>query len=210
MFAESVIVALLMSAPVVPSAADTVQSPDSISSEATSAPADSSRLRYRQAEFDARLARPIAIFSIIDTLPRRRRAAIEYSDWYYRRLQIHKWGSYAELPVFGAEYWLGSKLLSRNEIPGSWVKPTHAGVALALGGLFSLNTLTGVWNLYDSRHDTDQRALVWSHSALMLASDAGFVATGLLADDAGHTTAAATGIGIWASRRWEQRRLEHC
>jgi hypothetical protein len=112
--------------------------------------------------------------------------------------------------VFGAEYWLGSKLLSRNEIPGSWVKPTHAGVALALGGLFSLNTLTGVWNLYDSRHDTDQRALVWSHSALMLASDAGFVATGLLADDAGHTTAAATGIGIWASRRWEQRRLEHC
>ena len=126
-----------------------------------------------------------------DTLPRRRRASVEYSDWYYRRLQVHRWGSYAELPLFAAEYWLGNKLISHSETPGSWVKPTHVTVAASLGGLFALNTLTGVWNLYDSRKDTDQRALVWSHSALMLAADAGFAVTGLIAGDAGHTTSGA-------------------
>jgi hypothetical protein len=94
--------------------------------------------------------------------------------------------------------------MSRTETPGSWVKPTHQGVAGALGVLFGLNTITGVWNLYDSRHDTDQRALVWSHSALMLAADAGFGITGLLASDADrsingqdrHRNAALTSIGI--------------
>jgi len=84
-----------------------------------------------------------------------------------------------ELPLFAAEYWLGNKLISHSETPGSWVKPTHTSVAAALGGLFALNTVTGVWNLYDSRHDTDQRALVWSHSALMLAADAGFTYAGV-------------------------------
>ena len=64
--------------------------------------------------------------------------------------------------------------------------------------------MTGVWNLYDSRHDTDERALVWSHSALMLAADAGFAVTGLIAGDADHSTsganrhrtAALTSIGL--------------
>jgi hypothetical protein len=84
------------------------------------------------------------------------------------------------------------------------VKPTHAAVAGGLGGLFAINTLTGAWNLYDSRHDTDQRALVWTHSALMLASDAGFAITGLLAGDAHnslrsrdrHRNAALTSMGL--------------
>jgi hypothetical protein len=106
-------------------------------------------------------------------------------------LQVHRWGSYVELPLFAGEYWLGNKLMSHSETPGSWVKPTHVSVAAALGGLFALNTVTGVWNLYDSRHDTDERALVWSHSALMLAADAGFAVTGLIAGDAGHTTSGA-------------------
>jgi hypothetical protein len=77
-----------------------------------------------------------------DTVPRRRRA-VEYSDEYYSRLQLHRWGSWLEFPVFGAEYWLGQKLMSRDETPASWVKPTHAVVAGALGGLFALNTITG-------------------------------------------------------------------
>jgi uncharacterized protein YbjT (DUF2867 family) len=83
-----------------------------------------------------------------------------------------------ELPLFAGEYWLGNKLMSHSETPGSWVKPTHVSVAAALGGLFALNTVTGVWNLYDSRHDTDDRALVWSHSALMLAAVARMEAMG--------------------------------
>ncbi|HEV8495633.1 MAG TPA: hypothetical protein VGQ56_02140 [Gemmatimonadaceae bacterium] len=125
-----------------------------------------------------------------DTL-RRRPRAVSYSDWYYRRLEIHRWGSYAELPLFGGEYWLGNKLISRDEIPASWMKPMHSMVAGALGVLFTVNTITGVWNLYESRESTDDRALVWTHSALMLAADAGFAITGALAGDAHHLGRAA-------------------
>jgi hypothetical protein len=153
---------------------------------ATSAPADSATTvawQRRESSLDARLvpdwSRPLPI----DTIPRRRKA-VQYSDEYYTRLQIHRWGSWLEFPVFGAEYWLGQKLMSPDEIPGSWVKPTHAVVAGGLGALFAINTVTGVWNLYESRSSTDDRALVWTHSALMLASDVGFVITGSLASGA--------------------------
>jgi hypothetical protein len=137
--------------------------------------------------FDARLM-PNARYAVLQDTLRKRRRAVSYSDAYYTRLQIHRYGSYVELPVFAAEWWLGNKLTSTDEIPGSWVKPTHATVAGVLGALFTVNTVTGVWNLYESRHDTEDRALVWSHSALMLASDAGFAITGLLADNAKRST----------------------
>lgn len=138
---------------------------------------------FRIAVVDARPMPAWANPAATDTQPRRRRHAIAYSDWYYRRLQIHRWGSWLELPVFGTEYWLGQKLINDVQL-ASWVKPTHTAVAGVLGGLFTINTVTGVWNLYESRHDTDDRALVWTHSALMLASDAGFAITGALGGSA--------------------------
>ena len=67
------------------------------------------------------------------------------------------------------------------------MKPTHVAVAGVLGGLFTINTVTGVWNLYESRNDTEDRALVWTHSALMLASDAGFAITAALGGGAKHS-----------------------
>lgn len=115
-----------------------------------------------------------------DTNPRRRRA-VEYSDWYYRRLLIHRWGSYLELPVFAAEYYLGQRLLDGTD--AGWVKPAHVATAVTLGALFSVNTVTGVWNLWESRTSTDRRALIWTHSALMLAADLGFAITPTLIDD---------------------------
>ncbi|HMA23770.1 MAG TPA: hypothetical protein VKP00_07245 [Gemmatimonadaceae bacterium] len=145
----------------------------------------------REPQMDARLM-PTVVPTLLptstrplttDTIPRRRRA-VEYSDWYYRRLQLHRWGSWLEFPVFGTEYWLGQKLISRTGESEDWVKSTHGAVAGTLGGLFAINTVTGLWNLYDSRHDTDQRGLVWTHSALMMVADAGFAITGLLANDA--------------------------
>ena len=200
MVLASIVVAFVLAAP---TPSDSVRRPESIGSEATSAPTDSTAPWYRRDAIDPRLAISWPSLSNVDTLPRRRRA-IEYSDWYYRRLRLHRWGSYVELPLFAAEYWLGNKLMSHTETPGSWVKPTHVSVATALGGLFAVNTITGVWNLYDSRHDTDERTLVWSHSALMLAADAGFAVTGLIAGDADrtgsganhHRTAALTSIGL--------------
>jgi hypothetical protein len=116
--------------------------------------------------------------ALADTTPRRRHA-VEYSDWYARRLTVHRIGSYAMLPLFGAEYALGERLLSDNPQPG-WVKPTHVGVAAGLGALFAVNMVTGVWNLYDSRHDPAGRTRRLLHTTLMLAADAGFAYTGLI------------------------------
>jgi len=135
---------------------------------------------------DARLMPVWALPPAQDTQPKKRRRAIQYSDAYYTRLQIHRVGSWLELPVFGAEYWLGQKLINDAPVAG-WVKPTHTTVAAVLGGLFVVNTATGVANLYESRASTDDRLLVWTHSALMLAADAGFIATAAVAGDAHHS-----------------------
>ena len=138
-----------------------------------------------------------------DSTPRRPRA-IAYSDAYTTRLTIHRIGSYAMLPLFAAEYALGDRLMNGTSTPPRWVKPTHVGVAVGLGALFATSTVTGVWNLWDSRHDPSGRTRRLVHSALLLAADAGFAYTGLLGDDATHSldgrrrhrNAALTSIGI--------------
>jgi hypothetical protein len=112
-----------------------------------------------------------------DTVRSRRAHAVEYSDWYARRLAIHRIGSYVMLPLFAGEYALGQRLLSTSPQP-DWVRPTHRGVAYGLGALFTVNTVTGAWNLWDSRHDENGRTRRLVHTALMLASDAGFAYTG--------------------------------
>ena len=137
------------------------------------------------------------------TTGRPRPKAIEYSDWYGRRLEIHKIGSYAMLPLFGTEYYLGERLIegraSGNE------KSLHTGVATAIGGLFAVNTVTGAWNLWDSRKDPTGRTKRLIHAALMIGADAGFALAAASAedDDEGggddsntHKTIALTSIGI--------------
>jgi hypothetical protein len=207
MVVASLFISALLQAGVAPPDSNSAAPTANAVRAATFAPAASSAdtswyHRYHRATpLDTRLMPTSTLDATRDTVPRRRRA-VEYSDWYYRRLQVHRWGSWLELPVFGAEYWLGQKLLSPNDRP-DWVKPSHGAVAGVLGGLFTINTVTGLWNLYDSREDTDQRTLVWSHSVLMLAADAGFAVTGLLAQDAGdnrgvgrHRTMAVTSMGL--------------
>jgi hypothetical protein len=135
---------------------------------------------------DARVVPTWALPAAQDTEPRKRKHAVQYSDQYYTRLQIHRVGSWLELPVFGTEYWLGQKLINDSPL-SSWVKPTHTTVAAMLGGLFVVNTATGLANLVESRGSTDDRALVWTHSALMLAADAGFIATAAVAGGAHHS-----------------------
>jgi hypothetical protein len=142
-----------------------------------------------------------------DSIRRRPRPrAIEYSDWYGRRLTIHKIGSYVMLPLFGTEYYLGERLIqgkaSGNE------RSLHAGVASAIGVVFGVNTVTGVWNLWDSRHDPSDRTKRIVHSVLMLGADAGFALAAASAegeddgerresdDNSTHKTIALTSIGI--------------
>ena len=109
---------------------------------------------------------------------RARPKAIEHTDAYYTRLTIHRYLSYAELPLFGAEYYLGNKLYNAGTEEGS-TKGLHQAVAIGLEGLFAANTFTGVWNLYEARNDPN-RAKRYLHALLMLSADAGFAYTGFV------------------------------
>ena len=99
-----------------------------------------------------------------------------YSHAYEVRQDIHKYASYATLPLFAAEYALGQSLPSEPGRSGS-MRGLHAAVGTGIVGLFFLNTATGGWNLWQSRHETNHRTTRFVHGALMIASNAGFVAT---------------------------------
>lgn len=121
--------------------------------------------------------RPVPAVTRQDTT---RPRAIAYSDGYYTRLTIHRIASYAELPLFAAEYFVGTKVLNdERDNPGvrSSLRGTHGMIASGLEALFAVNTVTGVWNLVEARHDPAGRTRRWLHSLTMLAADAGFVAT---------------------------------
>lgn len=143
----------------------------------TRAPLDSPLTQ--SAALDTGRASSLVTSAPLDTPVVRRRRAIQYSDNYYTRLTIHRYGSYAMLPLFAAEFALGQNLINDSN-PSSWIKPTHTAVALGIGALFTVNTVTGGWNLWESRSDPSNRALRITHSVLMLASDVGFVVTGAL------------------------------
>ena len=109
---------------------------------------------------------------------------IEYSQAYKTRLKIHKVGSFAVLPLFATELLLGQSLYDHG---GSGAKKgAHVAVGVGIGALFGINTVTGVWNLWEGRKDPNGRTRRVAHSLLMLAADAGFAATAALAPDSEH------------------------
>lgn len=99
-----------------------------------------------------------------------------YTRAYEIRQDIHKYASYATLPLFATEFALGESLGSE---PGSdsSLRGLHAAVGTGLVGLFFVNTVTGGWNLWQSRHEKDHRTPRMIHGFLMIAANAGFVAT---------------------------------
>ena len=119
---------------------------------------------------------------------RRRRRAVEMSDAAILRLRIHRYAAYTVIPLFALQSVAGNQLLQADNggqpRPG-WAKSTHSFGAAALGTVFTVNTVTGLWALYDERANEEGRARRWAHTLLMLASDAGFTYTGIkLASDA--------------------------
>ena len=107
--------------------------------------------------------------------------AFQYSHGYEVRNRIHKDASYAMWPLFGAEAWLGVKLYNNPPVGHSGVKTAHGLVAVGIGGLFGLNSVTGVWNLVEGRKDPHRGVLPVVHGILMLVADGGFLATALSA-----------------------------
>lgn len=108
---------------------------------------------------------------------------VEYSDGYQLRAKVHKIGSFAMLPLAGAEFFLGQSIYTTSN---ENKKSAHVAVGAAIGGLFAVNTVTGVWNLYESRHDPNGRTKRWVHALLMMTADAGFLATAAAAPESEH------------------------
>ena len=142
-----------------------------------------------------------------DTVPVRRRrkvVAVEYSDWYGRRLTVHRWASYATVPLFAGNYITGRQLYAYGSQAPEWAIRYHGPLATSVATLFTVNSITGVWNLWDGRNDPSARKWRFAHAILMLTADAGFTTAGLLANDAErsqsrrdlHRTIALTSIGV--------------
>jgi hypothetical protein len=119
-----------------------------------------------------------------DTTRRKRATAVEYSDFYHTRLKIHQVLSWTMLPLFALQYASGNQILEYGNAAPDWAKNVHGPTAGLLAGVFAVNTITGAWNLWDSRKDPAGRTRRYIHSALMFIADAGFVYTGSLADEA--------------------------
>lgn len=109
------------------------------------------------------------------------KVAVEYSDAYRLRARIHRYSSFAMLPLFATEVALGQSLYN-NGGEGTR-RSAHGAVGAGIGTLFAVNTVTGGWNLWEARKDPNGRTRRWLHGLLMMAADAGFVATAALAPE---------------------------
>ena len=114
----------------------------------------------------------------------RQRADDEPSDWYYRRLKIHRISSYAMLPLFAFQFAAGTQLFDKGEDAADWAEDGHALGAAAIGAVFATNVVTGVPNLIEIWSEPRDRKRRLFHASAMLVAAAGFTATGLIAEEA--------------------------
>ncbi|HEV7994520.1 MAG TPA: hypothetical protein VGP25_22045 [Gemmatimonadaceae bacterium] len=165
-------------------ALDTAPASAAVAALDTVASVEAPRLALPESlELSARLDFPASLRIVQDTTPRRRRKSVEVSEWYERRLRIHRYGAYSMIPLFALQAYAGNQLYNNGAASG-W-KNTHRFGATALATVFTVNTVTGVWNLWDSRSAPQGRTKRYLHSLLMLASDAGFTYAGVkLSNDA--------------------------
>jgi hypothetical protein len=145
--------------------------------------------------------------TIRDTIPSQRRRSVEVSEWYGRRLTIHRYAAYASIPVFALQYAAGSQLYDKSREAPGWAKTGHRVGATALAGIFGVNTVTGAWNWWETRSQPKGRTLRTLHAITMLGADAMFTYAGVkLSDEAEnspdkrrqHRTVALSAIGLSA------------
>jgi hypothetical protein len=103
--------------------------------------------------------------------------AIQHSDAYLTRAKIHRYASFASIPLFAAEVYLGQSLY--NSADPQAHKGAHVLVGTGIIALFGINTVTGAWNLFgaEGRSVKQDRTIKLVHGLLMMAADVGFVAT---------------------------------
>jgi len=111
---------------------------------------------------------------------RKRQKPFEYSAAYKVRNTIHKTASYLTLPLFIAEYALGAYMYAYPDKITTGLQSAHRTVGISLGALFTVNTVTGVWNLIEARKDPNKKTKRTIHGIAMLVADAGFAVAGLM------------------------------
>jgi hypothetical protein len=145
--------------------------------------------------------------TVRDTIPNQRRRSVQVSEWYARRLTIHRYAAYTSIPVFALQYAAGSQLYDKSREAPEWAKTGHRIGATALATIFTVNTVTGAWNWWESRSAPKGRTLRTLHALTMLGADAAFTYAGVkLSDEAEnnpdkrrqHRTVALSAIGLTA------------
>ena len=146
----------------------------------------------------------LAFTAPLDT-PRTRRRAVELSEWYSRRLTIHRYVAYSTVPVFALQWAAGDQLYRKSSSAPTWAKTMHRVGATTLATMFTVNTVTGAWNWWDTRSQAPGRALRTVHALTMLGADAAFTYAGAkLSNDAEisatkrrqHRTVALSAMGV--------------
>lgn len=140
-----------------------------------------------------------------DTVIKKKRVLVEYSDWYGRRLAIHRTLSWAMIPLFAVSYWTGERLARDGRINSPYyIRALHPYAATGAAAVFGINTVTGVWNLWDARHDPEGRKRRIIHSVLFMIADGGFAYAGSIGKQARddseirnlHRTVALSSMGV--------------
>jgi hypothetical protein len=123
----------------------------------------------------------VAAMAPTDTV-RKRPRAVEVDQGYEVRLRIHRYASYATIPLFALQTIAGNQLYVNGGKAGApgWASGAHSFGAAGLGVLFTVNTITGAWNFWDTREQAEGRTKRVIHSVLMLAADGGFAYTGIV------------------------------
>ncbi len=131
----------------------------------------------------------VAVPAVVVPDAEQRPVAVTHSKAFEVRSKIHKFASYATMPLFVAQYIVGQKLYDGTGTESA--RSAHGALVIGMAGLFAVNSVTGVWNLWEDRHESKGRAKRWIHGLMMLGASAGFVATGATApddDDGGSVT----------------------
>lgn len=131
-------------------------------------------------------------------------ADVEYSDAYYRRLDVHRAASRLTVPLFALQLIAGSQLIEKSSDAPEWAKVGHRIGATGVAAMFATNLVTGIPNLIEGWKDPNDRKRRLFHASLMLAASAGFTATGILAERAEgdpaarnlHRTVAYSSMGL--------------
>jgi hypothetical protein len=110
--------------------------------------------------------------------PQGRPRAVEVGDWYARRLTLHRRTAYAIIPMFGFQALAGKQIWDKGNLAPAWARNGHRAGATAIAGAFTINVVTGVWNLWESRAASEGRGRRYLHALSMMTATAGFTYAG--------------------------------